>query len=305
VQADFMLCPSASVSIDIVGAVLRALGRTAALVEPTFDNIALLLARRGVPLTPIPDTFPLELTAASLPALDVGAFMLVQPNNPTGTCLTSAQLAIVAGACREAGVILVLDNSFRFYNRQPFDDYAVLRDAGVSYMALEDTGKVWPTHDLKLSLLFCSRDLALLTRTIYNELFLSCSPFGLLVLEGFVRATESVGLRDVLWAVVDEKRCQLRAALAGTPLVATSEAADSTMPVEWLDCSGLGVTDLEVVAAAAAEGLRLLPGRNFFWASASRREHQSYIRVALMKPARRFARSVETLTRVVSTFGFA
>ena len=294
----FKICPSASNSIDIIGAILAQQRLVTRLVEPTFDNLALLLRRRRVTLEPlIENDIVLAAACGSISTLldthSCGAVFLVQPNNPTGRSLDANTLQAIAERCAARHKILIIDNSFRFYNRHPFDDYLILVKSGVSFVALEDTGKVWPTHDLKASLLFCSPDLETIVTAIYNELYMCNSRFTLALLEKFILKTAEVGLAQTIWRQVDEHRNLLRRTIVGTDLIVDATASDSKVSVEWLDCRGTGVCDLELTKILAAKGLLVLPGRQFFWHSSAQDEHQFNVRLALMKPVDSFRRSME------------
>lgn len=287
--AVYKICPTASNSLDIVGAVLAQRGLAATLVEPTFDNIALLLKRRGVNLASLNDAALIAAANSNrLPSLlsehPGDALVLVQPNNPTGSVLNAASFAAIADYCAWRGTLLVVDNSFRFFKRQPFDDIAILRESGVSFMTVEDTGKVWATQDLKASLLLCSDDLASTVTTIYNELFLCTSRFTLAVLEECLLRTCAAGLSGTIWSQVDRRRASVRRAVATTSLQVDASALGSTISVEWLDCRGTGMDDLVLTSELAREGLHVLPGRQFYWASGREHSRQLNIRLALMKP---------------------
>lgn len=168
---NFKICPTASNSIDIIGAYLAAKGLRVGLIEPTFDNLALLLKRRGVDLVAVDDR---ELVAATnadcldtlLAPLGLRALFLVNPNNPTGRVMSEAQLEAIASYCIRTRTMLILDNSFRMHNRRPYDDYKLLLASGVSFIAFEDTGKAFPTLDMKASILAYSED----NKTLIEEI---------------------------------------------------------------------------------------------------------------------------------------
>jgi len=300
--ACFKICPTASNATDVVAAVLADKSAATRMIEPTFDNLALIMKRRRVQLAALPEDQ--LMVAAEEGSLDVllgdkshAALFLVQPNNPTGRQLNERAFRIIANLCAERGTILVLDNTFRLYNRSLFDDYAILDETGVSFMAIEDTGKVWPTQDLKASILSCSSDLARLVCEIYNEMYLCHSRFALTLLERYVTITADLGLEATIWRHVDRHRALLRQALAGTALVIDPRSVDSEISVEWLDCRQTGMNDLQLTAFYAERGLGILPGRHFFWASGSQRCHQYNVRLALMKPRRMFEASLSLIRR--------
>jgi aspartate/methionine/tyrosine aminotransferase len=293
----YKICPTASNAIDIAGAVLADRGVVTGLIEPTFDNLSLILRRRRVRVRPISE---IELARSAgegtLPKFlddqSCGAVFLVQPNNPTGFELDSAALQAVAEYCAHRGTILLLDNSFRFYRRQPLDDYNILLRAGVSFICIEDTGKIWPTHDLKASLIFCSPDIWPDIDVVYSELYLCHSRLAIAILERFLLITHSEGLARTIWSQVDEHRSILRAAIAGSGLRVDESAADSQISVEWLNCRETGLHDLQVVAQLAKRGLAVLPGRQFYWHSVNEGDCHHNIRISLMKPRLAFAQSM-------------
>ena len=296
----FKVCPTASNSIDIVGALLAERRIVTRLIEPTFDNIPLLLRRRGVPLLPLAEGTAISTTEEMclpehLSNNPCGALFLVQPNNPTGICLDARSLSEIAQHCCNHGTTLVLDNSFRFYNRDSFDDYAILSTAGVSFIAFEDTGKVWPTHDLKASLLFCSQDFEESITTIYNELFLCTSRFSLALLEQFVLTTRALGLAETIWSTVDIRRQKIRQCIQGTRLRVDPTALHSMISVEWLECRETSLTDLDVTEVLADRGLYILPGRQFFWNSGHRDDRHFNIRLSLLKPRDSFDEAMNIL----------
>jgi aspartate/methionine/tyrosine aminotransferase len=297
----FKVCPSASSSIDVIGAVLAALRLPTCLVEPTFDNLPLLLRRRGVVLDVVQEAdLHVGKSMQRILCSRHGALFLVQPNNPTGERLSADALRDLAEHCRRQKILLVLDNSFRFYHRQPYDDYAVLAETGVRFIAFEDTGKVWPTHDLKASLLFCSPDLEKFVNDIYSETYLCNSRFTLALLTRFMQQTSEVGIARTIWATVDAHRAALRNALATTGLTVEPASLESRISVEWLNCRATGFNDFELTERLAAAGLVVLPGRLFFWHSAHLPERQYNIRIALMKPAVHFKAAVAALANAVS-----
>jgi aspartate/methionine/tyrosine aminotransferase len=285
----FKICPTASISIDIIAAALQQQRRRTRLVEPTFDNLALIMRRRGVYLEAIRESDLLRAAAqGALPSVlkdhSCGALFIVQPNNPTGSTLGKTDFTAIANYCASRDIILVIDNSFRFYNREPFDDYEILAESGVSFMALEDTGKVWPVHDLKASLLFCSNDIYPLLTSIYNELFLCTSRFGLGLLEQYILRTHSFGLSRTIWPQLDHRRSLLRGSISGTGLAVDPDSTCSQISVEWMQLQEYWLNDVQATQYLADLGLLILPGRYFYWRSGDKIEHQRNVRLALMKP---------------------
>lgn len=300
----FKICPTASNSIDIVGAFLAELKLKTALIEPTFDNLALLLKRRSVQLESISDD--LLVSAAQDDAIssgilneDIGALFVVNPNNPTGRVLSEAEFTTILEYCERTRTKIILDNSFRLHNRTPFDDYRLMIESGVSFVCIEDTGKVFPTLDMKASLLVYSQDNSELIERLYNEIFLCTSVFSLAVLEQFLTATERFGLQKTVWQTVDSHREMLRATLNRSTLEVDSVARHSALSVEWLDCSLTGMDDLRMCTLLEQKGITILPGRMFYWNSHHLAVNQHNLRVSLLKPRDKFAEAIGRLGRSI------
>lgn len=296
------MCPTASNAIDIVGAAAKELRLRVGLVEPTFDNLALLLRRREVPLVSV----PVEELDTALAAGDVGsavgadtidALLVVSPNNPTGTDYDADNLRHLAEWCAENDKVLILDNTFRFYRRTPYDDYKVLCDAGVSFIAVEDSGKTWPTLDTKVSPLVCSPSLSSLVNTLYEEVYLCTSGFSLVLMSELLDRTVKQGFGPVVWDMIDRRRSRLRNALGEGALTIPAEAADSTISVEWIDCAQTGMTGLQLAAHLRTHyGLHLLPGESFFWSGDGGHDR---LRASLCRPDEQFNDAVEALAAAI------
>jgi aspartate/methionine/tyrosine aminotransferase len=302
-----MICPTASNSIDIVAAYTAYCGTETLLVEPTFDNLALLFRRRGNRLWPISEDCLAE--AISADALDVlfrdcpsvGALFIVNPNNPTGQTLDEASFRALCTGCERNGVTLIVDNSFRMFNRQLFDDYSVMLDSGVSFIAFEDTGKCWPTLDLKLSMMFASSEHLAGLGEFYRELYLGPSPFSVALFREIFEQTHQIGVARLVWDLVDERRMCLREVLQGSTLTPLTAHSWSPLPVEWIRIDQGGTCDVDVCAELARRGLGVLPGRHFFWNSVYTTPIDGFIRVSLLKPADEFANGVRVLRQCIAS----
>jgi len=304
---NFNICPTASNSIDLIGAVLKNKQLNAVMIEPTFDNLALLVRRRGVHLTPVRDTALFE--AAELNAIDdnfphlkeYGALFLVNPNNPTGIVLSETGFKNIVHFCKKHAIVMVIDNCFRAYRRAHFQDHAILIESSVSFMAFEDTGKVWPTQDLKASLIYYSDDLKSIFTELYNEIYLCVSNFSLGILSSFFNETAKSGLDNVIWNVVDSRRQRLRDVLKETALSVTDESRHSYLPVEWLKYSPNDKNDILLCQELKQLNLAVLPGRQFYWDSSDQACHQHNIRVSLMKRETIFSAGLSILEDYCNT----
>lgn len=154
-HSHYSLCPTSSNSIDICGAWLRSKNYKTGLLEPVFDNLYLLLRRRGVDVFNVGESDLLDFSELGRKIDEHGlkAVFIVSPNNPTGFQLDAEQFESLAVLCEAKKVFMIIDTSFRLYSRKPYDEYAILSKVGTDYVVIEDTGKTWPTHDTKVSLM--------------------------------------------------------------------------------------------------------------------------------------------------------
>jgi aspartate/methionine/tyrosine aminotransferase len=299
-HSHFCVCPTASNSIDIVGAWARSKNYRVGLVEPTFDNLAQLLWRREVALEAIPERMLFDLTGLEQLVREkrLDALFLVNPNNPTGVALDTDAMSKIIELCHRHGIVLILDTSFRFCHQTGIDEYTLLKDKGLSFIVLEDTGKQWPTLDTKASLLSYSEDLAADIRNIYEEIYLCCSNFSLRVIIEFIDATLAKGglsyIHSVILHNIDIARSELEDSLVGIE----AAESDSVMSVMWLNIERTALSDLELTGYLAKRGVAVLPGRYFYWNSHQVAGHDR-IRIALMKPDDKFGSSIMHLKQAL------
>jgi len=281
----FAVCPTASNSIDLVGAYLASVSFRVGLVEPTFDNLALLLNRRNVPLVAISehDFFDIEKLHHIVESHNLQSLFIVNPNNPTGLVCEKRQLELLIELALSKNLLLIIDSSFRFARCNQFDDYELLERSGVKFIVIEDTGKIWPTMDTKASLLCASRHCWNLLRQIYDEVFLCTSNFSLALITEFIRSTVDLGgfvfVQDYL---LQRKNLALRLLKDSTLNLAESDSR-SVLSFLWLDCSATGLYDIQLTSHLQQRGISVLPGRYFYWSSHERNGHNR-IRISLMKP---------------------
>ena len=198
---------------------------------------------------------------------------------------------------------MVIDNCFRVYRRTHFCDYSILIESTVSFIAFEDTGKVWPTQDMKASLIYYSDDLRKIIKELYNEIYLCVSNFSLAILSSFFDETAKIGLKKTIWDTVDSRRVLLRKTLAGSVLSVTNESINSTLPVEWLRYSRTDKNDIILCQELKRLNLAVLPGRQFYWNSSDSYNNHSNIRVSLMKRETVFSTGLDILQKYCTTLG--
>lgn len=278
----FKICPTASNSIDVAAAWLAAHKMKTALIEPTFDNLYLILKRRGVELTALAEDV-LHSAGYEDVLNNVDAVFLVNPNNPTGKIISHALYAHFIHWCAKNNKMIILDNSFRFFIPQDVDVYQLLLDSGVRFISLEDTGKVWPTQEIKASLLFTSQDIFNEIDLIYDEIFLCHSNFSLGILTAFLEDASERGLEDAVWKEVAIRRKRLRTALDGEVLSVHASSLKSVISVEWVRINHYFNSDVHLAEHFREQHLILLPGRQFYWNHKGNFVKSDSVRFALMK----------------------
>ncbi|MFE7566258.1 enduracididine biosynthesis enzyme MppP [Streptomyces sp. NPDC057539] len=289
-------CYSSSVSMEILARSLSAEVERVALVHPTFDNIADLLRGNGLELVPVEED---TLHGGDLPAellSSVGCVFVTTPNNPTGRVLAQERLRRLAEQCAEHGIVLVLDTSFRGFDAAAhYDHYAVLEEAGCRWVVIEDTGKLWPTLDLKAGLLVSSAQVDLPIAKIYSDILLGVSPLILALIREFSRDAADGGLAD-LHAFIRHNRSVVRRTLAGVEGVSFPDP-ESRSSVERVAFAGR--TGTEVWEELQRHRVFALPCRQFHWAEPSEGEHM--LRIALARSAEPLEQSVQILRTVLET----
>ena len=286
----FLLCTSASQAVEIVANYLRLNKSSVSLIEPCFDNLADIFKRHKIPLQPFPDNILVHTDlVVFLDHLDTSAIVLVSPNNPTGCSLTPQSFEALVEFCDKKRKLLVLDSSFRFYNPIPgWDQYELLNRSNIDYIVIEDTGKTWATHELKIGLLAVSSRLFGPLFKIHSDLILHVSPFVLKLLTEFIR----LSIQDSLLyqrQIVMKNRQTLYKALSST-LFEPTEAP--FMSVSWLRILS-GETSQRIAKHLANWGVFVLPGNNFFWSKPQQGDR--FIRVSLARETATFDRAVSSL----------
>ncbi len=286
---------SASVSTEVVGNWLRQARLRVGLLHPTFDNIAAILQRQLVPLRPISERI---FSAPDDPVFTRGcdAVFLVLPNNPTGVDPSPEVLRAIADGCRARDQVLILDASFRFFSDRlrSWDQYAYFDEIGLRYIGIEDTGKTWPTLDLKVGSLVVDARLRPPLQRITDDFVLNVSPFIFRLLREYI-ATE-----DTLpWCVKvgQRNRAVLEEALAETPV--TVVAAQAPMSVAWLELPDRW-RGSHACAWLSDRGVAVLPGAPFFWDDT--RLGESHLRVALMRPEDEFVAGADALRHALGVY---
>lgn len=269
-------CYSSSTAMDMVARTLAVRTSTVALIHPTFDNIPALLEARGLTLLPLAERELEDAGALELPA-EAGAVFVTSPNNPTGWVLPADALARLARWCARTGRVLAMDTCFRAHDpHAQYDTYEILDESGVEWVVIEDTGKVWPTLELKAGFLVWGERCRLPLLDAFSDVLLSISPVVLLLVQRLAEDGVRGGYRE-LHRLIAENRARLQDGLAGGPLsVVDPGSRISVARVAWDE----GGPDADVLyRELAREGLHILPCGPFHWARPE--EGRRMLRVAL------------------------
>lgn len=280
-------CYSSTLSTDIVARALPV-GATVAVLHPTFDNIADLFVTRGLKLVPLSEE---ALLRQEWPGAPVDAIVVTNPNNPTGLVTPEGHLRSLAEHAVRHGQTVIIDASFRGQVRDAqYDTYAVLDAAGADWIVIEDTGKLWPTHELKIGLLAYSERTRLPIERAFSESLLAASPVVLQLIEALAADWVNGGYeraRDL----VQRNRDAVREAIESVGLrLADPESQISVarvaLPVEGPDSSLLYKELLE-------RGVHVLPCAPFHWADPE--SGLRFIRLSLARPHATVASAARTL----------
>jgi len=301
-----MLFYAASIAMLCAGMYFKRQGLSVSLVDPCFDNLHDILRNLQVPLIPLREEWlhGEDQVRANLETAATGdVICLVDPNNPTGfTLLKHGRRGFeqLIEFCKANDKILMLDLCFAsFALMDPtfgrFDLYEMLEGSGVSYVAIEDTGKTWPLQDAKCALLTVSGDLHSAVYNIHTSILLNVSPFILNMLSEYLvdsAVDQFASVRDLL----RENRNFLRAQLAQCPALEYCDPVLETS-VSWLRVRDPKLNAAEVQRRALSQNVYVLPGTYFHWSRHSVGER--YIRIALAREPAIFRAAVLNLRNSV------
>jgi aspartate/methionine/tyrosine aminotransferase len=290
----YLMCFTASMAFEIVANYLRLNRLSLSLIEPCFDNLADIFRRHQIPLRPLPDALlesPGEAFEQALRSIDSDAICLVTPNNPTGLTLLEGNLRRLLQFCKERHKLLILDNCFRTYlpRHLVHDQYQLVMEAGIDAILVEDTGKTWPSSEIKAPFFAVTRAGGLLDGIyeIYTDFLLHVSPVGIKLMHEFIRLSQQDEMASI-HGVVRVNRQALYENIAGTFLTPCERPFAS---VAWLRINH-SLSGLKLKEILDEHGVFVLPGSHFFWHDP--RQGENFIRVALTRDADVF-RSAATL----------
>jgi aspartate/methionine/tyrosine aminotransferase len=280
-------CYSSTLATDIVARALPANAKVAVL-HPTFDNIADLLVTRGLSLVPFSESDLLEMR---WPAPPVRVIVVTHPNNPTGLVTPREHLRSLAEHAARHGQIVIIDASFRGQVRDAqYDTYEVLEDAGADWIIIEDTGKLWPTHELKIGMLAYSKRTNLPIERAFSESLLAASPVVLQLVKRLAEDWQNGGYERSR-ALIDRNRDAVRTSVESVGL--TLADPHSQISVARIDLGPNGPDSAVLYKELLARGVHVLPCAPFYWADPD--GGQRYIRISLARPHEVVAAAARTL----------
>lgn len=279
-----------SLSIEVVANFLRLTKKSVAMLHPTFDNLADILKRHQIPLTPIEEKNLLN-PKKELKTLKSDVIFLVLPNNPTGFELNKKQFLAIIDYCKEHNKILILDHSFRFYSSYTtWDQYQHIFNSGIDFIIFEDTGKTWPTLELKIGITLASNSIYPYLKDITNDFLLNVSPFNFILINEYI---ESRALSKALKNVINNRKT-LRDHFRDLPLQIVNP--DSMLSVEWIKLPE-GWKATSFCEWLGTQGVHVLPGNPFFWNDHQRGE--DFIRIALQRHRQKFVQAIHHLREAI------
>jgi aspartate/methionine/tyrosine aminotransferase len=285
---------SGSEALGVIGEALAIDCKTAAVVEPTFDNIPHLIYAAGVNVTPFPEDYmnsPAELEGV---IRKFHSLVLTLPNNPSGITVSRQTLAEIATLCAQHNTALVIDASFRAYNTSQFDYYEVLTGTPeLDWMILEDSGKLWAANDLKAGILLCSARFFPKASELFHDLILSISPFVLALLGRLAEQAGRAAVEEII-AHIQTNRSLVREGLEGHPIF-EADAAPSQLSVERLFYDeNVHPDQQKLLEHLASKGLALTGSEGYYWAGSA---HKPFVRLALARDKDAVERAVAILSK--------
>jgi aspartate/methionine/tyrosine aminotransferase len=285
---------ASTIAIDVAAHALARRVRTVGLIHPVIDCVPALLRSVGLTLVPLSE----RLLAGGDPFVahpEIEAVITANPNNPTGTIMTAAQLGRLADACARHGAPLVIDQCFRAFDpRVQYDAYEVLEATGVEYVIVEDTGKLWPSGGIKLGFLAWGARTRLDLHEIAADIILTVSPFSTLVVEQFADDMAAGGLAAIHERIATN-RSILRETLEGSERATQADGA-SRVSVSRIRLSG-GLTGTRLWGQLMRDGVHSVPCRPFYWADG--RAGDRYLRIALAREPAVVRRAGERVRAIV------
>ncbi len=282
-------CYSSTLATDIVARALSQ-GTEVALLHPTFDNIADLFRTRGLRLRPFSED---DLLARRWPGRPVDVIAITHPNNPTGLVTPPEHLRSLAEHAARHGQTVIVDAAFRGQvEAAQYDTYEILDAAGADWITFEDTGKLWPMHELKIGMLAFSPKHADAIEAAFAESLLSASPAVLVLIRELAKDWADGGFAHAT-ALIEHNRGVVASEIGevGLPLA----DPDSQISVARVRLPEGGPDSAKLYTEMVRRGVHVLPCPPFHWADPD--EGLRLIRLSLARPTEAVQAAARTLAQ--------
>jgi aspartate/methionine/tyrosine aminotransferase len=301
-----MLYYAASIATIHIANYLLKKRLSVSLIEPCFDNLYEILSHLSIPFSPLKEELlhDADKIYENLKThVKSDAIFIVDPNNPTGFTLLGKKnrkaFENVVQFCKDYDKILIVDYCFANFlmndeEIELYDTYKVLKESGIKYMAIEDTGKTWPIQDAKIAMLKVSDSLYEEMYSIYTAYILNVSPFILNFLTQYL---------------LDSQNCQFASInnLLNTNRKILEETFQDSMlkplkpkgkvSVAWCEIREPNLKATELQRILYEEGVYVLPGTYFFWHNPDQGE--KYIRIALARDTDNFTEGMFLIKNIL------
>ena len=301
-----MLYYAASIATIHIANYLLKKRYSVSLLEPCFDNLYEILMHMEIPLSPLKEELlhDVDKIYENLRThVKSDAIFIVDPNNPTGFTLLGQQnkkaFEQVVQFCKDYDKILIVDYCFANFlmNDEEFelyDTYKVLKDSGIKYMAIEDTGKTWPIQDAKIAMLKVSDNLYEEMYSIYTAYILNVSPFILNFLTEYLLDSQKCQFASTL-SILNTNRKILSEKFQNSIL--TPLKPKGKVSVAWCEIREPNLKATELQKILYEEGVYVLPGTYFFWHNPDQGE--KYIRIALARDTDNFLEGMSLIKDIL------
>lgn len=301
-----MLYYAASIATIHIANYLLKKRYSVSLLEPCFDNLYEILMHMEIPLSPLKEELlhDVDKIYENLKIhVKSDAIFIVDPNNPTGFTLLGQQnkkaFEQVVQFCKDYDKILIVDYCFANFlmNDEEFelyDTYKVLKESGIKYMAIEDTGKTWPIQDAKIAMLKVSDNLYEEMYSIYTAYILNVSPFILNFLTQYLLDSQNCQFASTL-SILNTNRKIVEEKFQDSIL--TPLKPKGKVSVAWCEIREPNLKATELQKILYEEGVYVLPGTYFFWHNPE--EGEKYIRIALARDTDNFIEGMSLIKDIL------
>jgi aspartate/methionine/tyrosine aminotransferase len=304
---NIMLHYAASVATIQVANFLLKKRLTVSLLEPCFDNLYEILMHMEIPLSPLKEDLLHEedkIYENLKNHVKTDALFIIDPNNPTGFTLLDKKnkqsFENLVRFCKDYDKILIIDYCFANFlmndeEIELYDTYKILRESGVKYMAIEDTGKTWPIQDAKIAMLKVSDNLYDELYSIYTAYILNVSPFILNFLTEYIKDSQKHQFastknllntnRRIIEEIFDNSILKI-------------QNPKGKVSVAWCEIMDPNLTATELQRILCTGGVYVLPGTYFFWHNPAQGER--YIRIALARNTDNFLEGMSLIRQILN-----